>query len=171
MASLPPVDRPRDTFYALFLLQYLFTMALFDCQVWYPPSIVPTKLAETHAWYISHFGDPLMAQQPPWFRFLMLSELVYQIPAASYCVYALWNKSPKAPLQTLLLCAWGAVSTATCLYEFYFDTTMKLWQKQQLGAMYGFYGLAFAVMAADMLLRIQKTISAAAAAGMEKKRR
>jgi hypothetical protein len=141
MSSPPSTHRPRDRFYVFFLLSYIPTIILFDCQPLYPAWIIPTTLAETHDWYISFFGDPLISSQPAWFRFFTITELCYQLPMAIFLAHALWKKCPNAPLHALLWGFWCAGTTATCVYEFYYDTTMSLLQKQMLSAMYGSYGL------------------------------
>jgi hypothetical protein len=189
MSAPPPTHRSRDRFYVLFLLSYIPTIVLFDCQPLYPTSLIPAPLAETHEWYLSFFADPLISSQPPWFRFFTLTEFCYQLPMAIYLAHALWKKCSNAPLHMLLWAMWCAGTTATCVYEFYYDTTILLWQKQALSAMYGSYGLicefsedmrmrtglrcarTVAAIAVDMFCRIQKTLSAAATMGVEKKRR
>ncbi|KAI5848857.1 transmembrane protein 6/97 [Tricharina praecox] len=169
MSALPPLHRPRDSYYTLFLLSYIPTIILFDSLPLYPPSLIPSSLSSTHTWYLTTFNDPLVRLQPPWFKFFSLAELFYQLPVAAYLAWALGKRAPSAPAHMLVWATLAAFTTATCCWEFYHSTLMTLQQKYMLGGMYGSYGLIFAIMAGDMFCRIQKTVSAAAKMAGQKK--
>jgi len=126
---------------------YLYTDAswpaakVFDSIPLYPASLVPAPLARTHAWYLSTFRDPLVGQQPPFFRFFTYAELLYQLPTAVYLVRALRRRSPTAPAHLLVWAVLAAFTTATCCWEIAASAQMTPAQKWTLGALYGSYGV------------------------------
>lgn len=115
--------------------------SVIDCIGLYPESIAPRPLLSLHEFYKATFNDQLVINQPPWFHFFSLLELVYQLPVAIWAVWALKNKSPKAPAHLLVWATVAFGTTMTCLFEFYHNAVMSTQEKTSLIAMYGCYGL------------------------------
>lgn len=56
-------------------------------------------------WYLSTYGDPLCKHTPPWFRALVWSELLIQLPFFCYGAYAFAVGDPRVqkPVRRCLL--------------------------------------------------------------------
>jgi len=147
----------------LFLISYVPIILLFDCIPLYPKGILPPSMLSLHDWYKHSFNDQLVITQPPWFRFFNLTEPFYQLPVATWAIWALKSKSYKAPLH---LVVWAVVccgTTLTCMVDFWYNELLSQQELSVLLAMYGSYGVIFAVIGLDMFCRIQKSLGAAAA--------
>lgn len=70
-----------------------------------PRSLYPDWATGTMDWYLSTYGDPLCKHTPPWFRALVWSELLVQLPFFCYGAYAFAVGDPRVqkPVRRCLL--------------------------------------------------------------------
>lgn len=86
-------------------------------------------------------GASAAAPQYLWFRFFVLNEVLFELPAGAYLLFLLRTKSPRAPAVAVVWATVCAFSTATCCYEYVYSPLMTVAQKQVLIALYGLYGI------------------------------
>uniref|UniRef100_A0A7S2UJB6 EXPERA domain-containing protein n=1 Tax=Attheya septentrionalis TaxID=420275 RepID=A0A7S2UJB6_9STRA len=65
---------------------------MMDSQAIVSREFYPQIILDTLEWYAETFKDPFMVpDSPPWFRSLILCELLLQVPFFFVSVYALWT--------------------------------------------------------------------------------
>lgn len=69
--------------------KYLHTTTVMDLIPLWPKAILPTILANNHAWYLATFNDQLMIKFEPWFASFVTLEALYQLPMTLWFLFAL----------------------------------------------------------------------------------
>uniref|UniRef100_A0A7S0SF29 EXPERA domain-containing protein n=1 Tax=Mantoniella antarctica TaxID=81844 RepID=A0A7S0SF29_9CHLO len=76
----------------VFFLTHIPATILMDSQAILPASMVPGFAKELLAFHIDRHHDPLMAQQPVWFKSLILFEILFQLPFFFVGFYAFYMR-------------------------------------------------------------------------------
>lgn len=127
----------------------------------WPKAILPTILAQNHAWYLNTFNDQLIIKFEPWFASFFAIEAFYQLPMTLWFLFALPKgmyifhrlirilpdlvivaDNPKLTVHMLVYGAVGLVTTTTCCAAIYTEKDMSQMEKN---VVLGFYS-PFAVI-------------------------
>ena len=76
----------------VFFLTHIPATVLMDSQAIFPPSVVPGFAKSLLKFHVDTNHDPLMAQQPVWFKAFILFELVFQLPFFFVGFYAFYKQ-------------------------------------------------------------------------------
>lgn len=60
-----------------------------DLQALYPPSLVPTFMANLKSFYINTYNDQFFIDMPLFFKTFMWTEILYQAPVSLWAIFAL----------------------------------------------------------------------------------
>jgi hypothetical protein len=85
---LPIGSRPVDLVLAVFMLINIPIVLLVESQAVFPSVFFPQSLLDAVQWYVHLSGDYLVRDRPPFFRGLVLAELVFQLPLLVVNSYA-----------------------------------------------------------------------------------
>jgi hypothetical protein len=85
---LPIGSRPVDLVLAVFMLINIPIVLLVESQAVFPSVFFPQSLLDAVQWYVHLSGDYLVRDKPPFFRGLVLAELVFQLPLLVVNSYA-----------------------------------------------------------------------------------
>ncbi|KAL4429047.1 hypothetical protein ABPG77_006086 [Micractinium sp. CCAP 211/92] len=98
--------------YLAFFISHIPITLLVDSQAVFPASWYPQALRDVQAWYFETYKDPLMMGLPTWFRSLVVSEIVVQLPFFFVATYAFLGRKNWIRIPAIL---YGAFVTATML--------------------------------------------------------
>jgi len=130
----------RIVFLAFFMSHIPITM-LVDSQAALPRDIFPQFAVDIVHWYSNGdlFNDPLIREQPEWFRHIVFCEITMQLPFFFFATGMLWNRSNTLRLPGLLYGSHVATTMAPILGHFYFSTALTSSQRASLIAVYSPY--------------------------------
>lgn len=121
----------------------------------WPKAILPTILAQNHAWYLNTFNDQLIIKFEPWFASFFAIEAFYQLPMTLWFLFALPKgmytfhrpirilpdsvivaDNPKLTVHMLVYGAVGLVTTTTCCAAIYTEKDMSQMEKNLVLSFY-----------------------------------
>ena len=109
----------------VFFATHIPATLLIDSQAVLPPRLVPPFAADLLAWHVSRTSDPVMtAPFPPWFRALVLGELVFQLPFFFVATYAFACRRNWIRIPALVYGVHTATTLLPILLEVYESTTV-----------------------------------------------
>ena len=100
-------------FIAFFALHIPITLVI-DAQVILPPQYYPNWCRELLNMWVEMSGDTLMMQHPLWFKSLVLSELLFQLPFFFVAVFAFTYKEDWIRIPSIL---YGKILSSESLHR------------------------------------------------------
>ncbi|KAJ2492424.1 Transmembrane protein 97 [Coemansia sp. RSA 2050] len=97
-----------DIVYFVYFVSHIPITLLIDAQPLVPAGLVPKALLSLTGFLTDVLGDPFMVVGPrarsdmTWFRSLLASELLLQMPFFFYAAWALWTNCPRRHLPLLV---------------------------------------------------------------------
>ena len=130
----------RLAFLVFFLSHIPITMFI-DAQAALPPACFPQVAIDLVAWYSSSaaFNDPLMRDQPEWFRHVVCCEVALQLPFFFVAVALLWRRDNRLRVPGIMYGAHVATTMAPILGHFFFTPLVTEAQRAALVAVYSPY--------------------------------
>ncbi|KAF9587788.1 hypothetical protein IFM89_005663 [Coptis chinensis] len=142
---------------ALLLIYFLFiaiVAPLFDSQACLPSHLYPEILLEAQSWYVSEYGDYLVAEKPHFFVGLIGVELLLQWPLSIANVYGIMAK--KSWYSTT--CLIQGVSTFTSMVAILSELLGSQKASDKLLMVYGpFLGVAVIAVLRGLVPALKKT--------------
>ncbi|OWA50205.1 putative Transmembrane protein 97 [Hypsibius exemplaris] len=101
-------QRLRDVFYAVFFLVHLTATVLADAQLLFQRSLFPPAVVDFLNTYIKDYKDPLVGNNPVWFRSLLYFEVIAMTPFLVVGVFgallgARWMRTPSIIYSTAVI--------------------------------------------------------------------
>ncbi|KAK7539818.1 transmembrane protein 6/97 [Phyllosticta citribraziliensis] len=155
----PILSRKRDLVYLTYFLVHVVVMFVGDLAPLYPDSIRPQFMNDLRHWYIETYQDRLFTSPPVWFSVYMYMEALYHVPVSFWAIRALPKDDPKVPLHLLVYACQTALTTLTCIAEFWGWSDYSNEQKLALSGLYVPYLAVSVIMGADMFARLSKRLS------------
>ncbi|KAK0509433.1 hypothetical protein JMJ35_007827 [Cladonia borealis] len=109
-------SRKLDLIYIVFLSLLTFLALTLDFIPLYPIPL-PSWCQALYTYYRTHYNDPLYARDPPFFRFYVALEVVYNVPVSLWAIRGLVKDDIMTPVHLLVFATHLVVSTVVCLVE------------------------------------------------------
>jgi hypothetical protein len=138
----------------VFWVTHIPATLLVDSQAVLPARLVPSFAADLLAWHVRRTGDPVMtAPFQPWFRALVIGELLFQLPFFFVAVYAFAYRRNWVRIPALVYGVHTATTLLPILSEIWHSPKVPSTEaRMQLLAMYAPYGILPAACATWMAL-------------------
>ncbi|TKY87285.1 hypothetical protein EX895_003962 [Sporisorium graminicola] len=159
-------ERPLDVLYLAYFGIHLFASLAIDAQLTFPPysqRLFPEPLRKVLQDYLTSSKDPFLlaaeraSPEHVWFRVLLASETVFQIPCFVVAIWGLLNDEKRT--YPLMVCygTLAASSTLQCICSVLFGSDGRsLSSSQKAGLLQNYvpFCLIPTLLTVDMMLRI-----------------
>ncbi|KAF6767156.1 Transmembrane protein 6/97 [Kalmanozyma brasiliensis GHG001] len=167
----PLTSRPLDILYLSYFVIHLAASVAIDAQLAYPPysqRLFPEPLRKVLADYLTSSKDPFLlaaargSADHVWFRVLLISEAVFQIPCFVVAIWGLIHDEKRT--YPLMVCygTLAASSTLQCICSILFGSDGRNLTSAQITALlqnYVPFCLIPTLLTVDMMLRIMGLLS------------
>ncbi|SPO22078.1 uncharacterized protein UTRI_02080_B [Ustilago trichophora] len=163
-------ERPLDVLYLAYFGIHLLASIAIDAQLTYPPysqRLFPEPLRKVLQDYLTSSKDPFLlaaAESSPehvWFRVLLASETVFQIPCFVVGIWGLWNDEKRTYPLMVAYGTLAASSTLQCICSVLYGKDGSGLTSAQVGGLLQNY-IPFCIiptlLTVDMILRTVKLL-------------
>ncbi|OQD70486.1 hypothetical protein PENDEC_c023G00083 [Penicillium decumbens] len=147
--------RKRDCAYLIFFATHIPIIFLIDTVPLQPSYLVNNLSLNLRDFYITTYRDKFFSEPPTWFTAFIWMELLYHVPLSLWAVFGLLRDHPLVPVHLLIFGVQAFVTSLTCLVEVWNWPDRSVAEKQQITSLYGPYVALGALMALDMVFRLQ----------------